>query len=218
MTDKLMLTKQFFITCFEKIADLVEEQRDHWSKLDSDIGDGDHGINLSIGFRAVNQQLPTLARNGEDLNKLFKQTGMILLGKVGGASGPLYGSLLMKMGTDLEDKYEVTFEEFIQMLDYGIAGVIFRGKAELGDKTMIDALLPGINYLKTSPTSLPASERMVACVNVMKNGAEGTVPLQAKKGRALRLGPRSIGHKDPGAESAWMIINIFAEEILNMNS
>ena len=213
MRAEIKLDKQFFVDCFYKIGKLAEDNRDYWTQLDSDIGDGDHGINLSIGFREVTKQLPELALGEEDLSQFLRKIGMILLSKVGGASGPLYGSLFMKMGDDYKGQNEVSFDEFVGMLDSGIAAVIFRGKAELGDKTMVDALLPGVNHLKENANQLQPAERMSEAVGVMKAGADSTVDLIAKKGRAVRLGKRSIGHRDPGAESSWMLMNVFATEI-----
>lgn len=214
MTHTLILDRKFFSKCFENISILAEEQRDYWTKLDSDIGDGDHGINLSIGFRGVSQVLPELENSETDLKKLFKKVGMTLLSKVGGASGPLYGSLFMKMGDDLEGRQEVTFDEFVLMLDKGVAAVLFRGKAEIGDKTMIDALVPGIEALKNSNQGQEPAKRMQEFIEVMKKGAMSTTELVARKGRAVRLGERAVGHRDPGAESSWMIMNVFYEEIV----
>ena len=144
----LMLNKSYFIETLKKLAAMAEENRDHLSKLDSDIGDGDHGINLTIGFREVEKQLPQLSESVTDIAELMKKVGMILLSKVGGASGPLYGSFFMKMATHIIGKQEVTFKEFCQMYQDGVEAVQMRGKAELNDKTMLDALIPGLEILK----------------------------------------------------------------------
>ena len=197
---EMVLDKQFFANSLAKMAELAEEHRDYWTKLDSDIGDGDHGINLSIGFRAVNANLQDNLEKAADVTALLKKSGMLLLSKVGGASGPLYGSFFIKMGKDDAGKEAVSFPEFAGMLKNGVAAVQQRGKAEIGDKTMIDALQPGIEYLEET-------------VSIMKQGAESTIPLIAKKGRAMRLGERAVGHKDPGSESSWMLMNVFLEEM-----
>lgn len=207
------LDKQFFIDSLTTMAALAEENRDYWTKLDSDIGDGDHGINLSIGFRAVLAQLPEVSEQAEDINTVLKKAGMTLLSKVGGASGPLYGSFFIKMGKDVAGKTEVTFPEFVRMIKNGVDAIQFRGKAEVGDKTMIDALIPGINYLEEHQDEPDPVNVLEEAIAVMKAGAESTIPLIAKKGRALRLGERAIGHKDPGSESSWMLINVFLEEM-----
>lgn len=209
----LMLNKSYFIETLKKLAAMAEENRDHLSKLDSDIGDGDHGINLTIGFREVEKQLPQLSESVTDIAELMKKVGMILLSKVGGASGPLYGSFFMKMATHIIGKQEVTFKEFCQMYQDGVEAVQMRGKAELKDKTMLDALIPGLEILKNYQEGDDPINTLENCVNEMKLGSDKTIPLMAKKGRALRLGERAVGHRDPGSESAWMIMNVFLQQL-----
>lgn len=209
----LMLNKSYFIETFKKLAAMAEENRDHLSKLDSDIGDGDHGINLTIGFREVEKQLPQLSESVTDIAELMKKVGMILLSKVGGASGPLYGSFFMKMATHIIGKQEITFKEFCQMYQDGVEAVQMRGKAELNDKTMLDALIPGLAILKDYQEGDDPINTLENCVNEMKLGSDKTIPLMAKKGRALRLGERAVGHRDPGSESAWMIMNVFLQQL-----
>lgn len=208
-----MLNKSYFIETFKKIADMAEKNRDHLSKLDSDIGDGDHGINLTIGFREVEKQLPLLSDSTADIAELMKKVGMILLSKVGGASGPLYGSFFMKMANHTTGKQAVTFKEFCQMYQDGVEAVQMRGKAELNDKTMIDALIPGLNVLNNYKEGNDPVKTLEICVDEMKKGSELTIPLVAKKGRSMRLGERAIGHKDAGSESAWMIMNEFLQQL-----
>ncbi len=210
---EMTFDKQFFGRSLAAMAELAEENRDYWTKLDSDIGDGDHGINMSIGFRAVSAKLEENLEKSEDISSLLKKSGMLLLSKVGGASGPLYGSFFMKMGKDVAGQTEITFPDFVGMIKNGVAAIQFRGKAELGDKTMLDALLPGVEYLETHQTDENPIAVLEEAIEVMKQGAESTIPLIAKKGRAMRLGERAIGHKDPGSESSWMLINIFLEEM-----
>ncbi|MCX8642277.1 MULTISPECIES: dihydroxyacetone kinase subunit DhaL [unclassified Gilliamella] len=209
----LMLNKSYFIETFKKIADMAEKNRDHLSKLDSDIGDGDHGINLTIGFREVEKQLPLLSDSTADIAELMKKVGMILLSKVGGASGPLYGSFFMKMANHTTGKQAVTFKEFCQMYQDGVEAVQMRGKAELNDKTMIDALIPGLNVLNNYKEGDDPVKTLEICVDEMKKGSDLTIPLVAKKGRSMRLGERAIGHKDAGSESAWMIMNEFLQQL-----
>ena len=209
----LMLNKSYFIETFKKIADMAEKNRDHLSKLDSDIGDGDHGINLTIGFREVEKQLPLLSDSTADIAELMKKVGMILLSKVGGASGPLYGSFFMKMANHTTGKQAVTFKEFCQMYQDGVEAVQMRGKAELNDKTMIDALIPGLNVLNNYKEGDDPVKTLEICVDEMKKGSDLTISLVAKKGRSMRLGERAIGHKDAGSESAWMIMNEFLQQL-----
>ena len=127
---EMVLDKQFFADSLAKMAELAEVNRDYWTKLDSDIGDGDHGINLSIGFRAVNANLQDNLEKAPDISTLLKKSGMLLLSKVGGASGPLYGSFFIKMGKEDTGKETVTFPEFAGMLKNGVEAVQLRGKAE----------------------------------------------------------------------------------------
>lgn len=209
----LTLNKNYFKRSIENIADLIERERDHLTELDSEIGDGDHGINMSIGFRDVTKNLESIDEQTEDIETFLKKVGMSLLGKVGGASGPLYGSFFMKMGKPISGKTEVTFEEWIQMIESGVKSIEIRGKSEVGQKTMVDAFRPAIDFLKEQTIDNNEEELFEEFVEVMKNGADKTIDLIAKKGRSARLGERAVGHKDPGAESAWMIMNAFSEEL-----
>lgn len=213
MAKELELNQAYFIRVLKRMAQVAEENRDYWTQLDSAIGDGDHGINLSIGFRAIAAALPTLEAENLSINQLLKKSGMMLLGKVGGAAGPLYGSFFMKMGADIGEATSVTERELTHMLDNGLQAIKQRGKAELGDKTMIDALEPGIEHLKGYSQADDFSGLFQASIEQMKLGAERTKPLVAKKGRAMRLGERAIGHLDPGATSIWMLLAVFYQEL-----
>lgn len=218
---EIVLGRDFFIQSLKEMQQLVEVQRDYLSKLDSDIGDGDHGINLSIGFREVVSKLDNIDQEAEDIASLLKKVGMILLGKVGGSSGPLYGSLFMKAGEPVKGKNEVSFQDFCNMLESGVKAIQTRGKAVIGDKTMVDAFLPGIAiFEKDRESGKSAVEVFSSFVDEMKSGAKSTIPLIAKKGRAMRLGERAVGHIDPGAESAWMLMEVFLKglkEVSNEN-
>lgn len=216
MSEESGLTTDFFIDTFAKMADLVEEQRDYWSSLDSAIGDGDHGINLSIGFRKIKTELPQLKAADLTVEELFKTIGRFVLNKVGGAAGPLYGSFFMKMGLGLGPKKKVTPSEFIIMLSHGLEAVKYRGKAKVGDKTLIDALEPGILNLQDYSEGVDFLPHFSESLKLMKAGAESTRPIVARKGRAARLGERSIGHLDPGATSAWMLMTVFYEELVKV--
>ncbi|MGT2715354.1 dihydroxyacetone kinase subunit DhaL [Streptococcus respiraculi] len=203
----------YFTSVIEEMAAMIEIERDYLTSLDSNIGDGDHGINLSIGFRDVSKQLENFDKTSETISSLFKKVGMSLLGKVGGASGPLYGSFFLKMGTAAQNKSEVTFAEFVDMYSAGVTAVQNRGKAELGDKTMIDALLPAMEYLTQHKETEDVVAVMQEALTLMKQGAESTDNIVAKKGRALRLGERAIGHRDPGAESSWKLFECFVKKL-----
>lgn len=205
------LDRDFFVASFRRMAEVTEANRDGWTKLDGDIGDGDHGINLSIGFRAVVKELDALPDN-TDVAGLFKLVGMTLLRRVGGASGPLYGSFFMKAGAEVAGQTEVSFDDFRRMLRAGVDSILARGKAEVGDKTMIDSYVPGLEVLEASDGSDPVAA-LTAFVDRMRQGSDDTIPLVAKKGRAMRLGERSVGHRDPGSQSSWMLMNCFLDEL-----
>ncbi|WP_409300295.1 dihydroxyacetone kinase subunit DhaL [Peribacillus sp. SCS-155] len=214
----LILDRSFFLKAMEDMKNLAEEQRNHFSKLDSAIGDGDHGANLTIGFREVVAKLEGIDSESPDISTLLKKIGMILLGKVGGSSGPLYGSFFIKAGDNVKGKSEVSFAEFCDMIITGVKAIETRGKASIGDKTMLDAFLPGIRVLSEVEQSDDEIELFEKFVDEMKAGAESTIPLVAKKGRAMRLGERAVGHKDPGAESAWMLMDIFLKRLKEVSN
>lgn len=203
--------RDYFVRVFRAMAVAAEEHRDEWTKLDGAIGDGDHGINMSIGFREVVKQLDALPDDA-DIAGTFKLVGMTLLRKVGGASGPLYGSFFMKAGAEVADQSEVSLDDLRRMLRAGVASIQARGKAELGDKTMLDSYLPGLDVLDAADVADPRAA-LTAFVERMRQGSDDTIPLQAKKGRAMRLGPRSIGHRDPGSQSSWMLMQCFVDEL-----
>ncbi len=203
--------RDYFVGAFRRMAETAEINRDEWTKLDGDIGDGDHGINMSIGFREVSKQLDALP-DDTDVAGLFKLVGMTLLRKVGGASGPLYGSFFMKAGAEVAGQSEVSLDDLRRMLRAGVISIQQRGKAELGDKTMLDSYLPGLDVLEAADESDPGAA-LEAFVARMRQGSDDTIPLVAKKGRAMRLGERAIGHRDPGSQSSWQLMNCFVEEL-----
>jgi len=204
-----ILNKDYFIKVIEDLAVLAEEKKDYFSELDSTIGDGDHGMNLSIGFREVTKNLESW--KAEDISTLFKNVGTALLDKVGGASGPLYGGFFMKFGLPVKGKEEVTFDEFIEMMEAGVAIIEKRGRAKVGDKTMVDTLRPAVDALRTAyvDEKLPPKEAMKKASEVGSAGSDSTIPIIAKKGRAMRLGERAIGHRDAGSASSAAILEIF---------
>lgn len=204
-----ILNKDYFIAVIEDLIILAEEKKDYFIQLDSAIGDGDHGMNLSIGFREVNKNLEDW--KGEDINTIFKNAGTALLDKVGGAAGPLYGGFFMKFGLPVKGKEEVSFDEFIEMMESGVAIIEKRGKAVVGDKTMVDTLRPAVDALKAaySEEGLAPKDAMKKAVEVGSAGSDSTIPIIAKKGRAMRLGERAIGHRDPGSASSAAILEIF---------
>lgn len=203
--------RDYFIAVFRRMAETAETNRNEWTRLDGDIGDGDHGINMSIGFREVVKQLDAIP-DDTDIAGTFKLVGMTLLRKVGGASGPLYGSFFMKAGAEVADQTQVSFDDLRRMLRAGVDSIQARGKAQLGHKTMLDSYLPGLDVLEAADAADPGAA-LTEFVARMKQGSDDTIPLVAKKGRAMRLGERSVGHRDPGSQSSWQLMNCFVEEL-----
>jgi len=190
-------------------AGVVAENRMELVRLDTAIGDGDHGTNMDRGMKAVVEKLE--ATEGDDIGALLKGVGMSLVSKVGGAAGPLYGTLFLQMGTATAGKTELSLDDWTAALESGIAGVKARGKAELEDKTMIDALVPALEALKAKAADgADLGDALRASADAAEKGRDATTPLEARKGRASYLGPRSVGHQDPGATSSAMLLRAAA--------
>jgi len=195
------------------IAAVVEEQRDHLTQLAAAIGDADHGANLSRGFTAVVAALaadPPATPGG-----VLTLTGRTLISKVGGASGPLYGTAFRRAGKSLGDAPDVDLAALATALEAALAGIQQLGAAKEGDKTMVDVLAPATSaFSKAVAEGQPAADALAALVAAAQAGAEATVSMQALKGRASYLGPRSVGHEDPGAASSALILGALRDAIL----
>lgn len=195
-----MLDADFFRRWIAAAAASVDREADQLTALDSAIGDADHGTNMQRGFKAVTA---ALERDAPDApGKILMLAGRTLISTVGGASGPLYGTLLRRAGKALGDAPEVSEEQLAEALRAGVDGVMQLGGAAPGDKTMIDALVPAVDAL---------SRGFAAARAAADEGAVATIPLQARKGRASYLGERSIGHQDPGATSSALIVAALEE-------
>ena len=193
-----------------KIGEKIIEEKDFLTELDRPIGDNDHGINMARGFEAVAQKLEGLA--DKDLGTILKTTGMTLVSTVGGSSGPLYGTLFMKMGMALKDKTEMTFPEFLDAFSLGIEGVGQRGHSTVEEKTMLDSLVPSLKAMQDAwQAKGDVQEALRAGAAAAEAGVEHTKELIATKGRASYLGERSVGHQDPGATSYLFMIQTAAE-------
>lgn len=191
-------------------AQVIEENKDYLTELDSPIGDADHGANMHRGFQAVLEKLPD--NEDKDIGKIFMAVAMALLSKVGGAGGPLYSTLFMQMGKSLNSSTEFGLEEWSKALDAATEGVVRLGKASPGDKTMVDALMPAVQALKdASQQGLTLGEGLINSAEAAKEGMIATIPLVARKGRASYLGERSAGHQDPGATSTFMLLETAAK-------
>jgi len=195
-----MATKAEVLDFIRIYGDKMAEHRQELTDFDQAIGDGDHGINMNRGFKAVSEKLPTLV--DKNIDDILKAVGMTLVSTVGGASGPLYGTAFMKAGAVLKGKEELSDQDVINAFDEGVGGIKFRGKAVQGEKTILDSMIPAIDAIKKSISE--GNSMTVALEEGEKaawEGVEYTKTIIATKGRASYLGERSIGHQDPGATS-----------------
>lgn len=196
----------------EAYAQAIIENRTYLTELDAAIGDADHGANMDRGFRAVVAKLPALG--DKDISTVFKTIGMTLLSTVGGASGPLYGTLFLQMAQAAAGKSELTLAEWCAALEAATNGIVNRGKAAAGDKTMLDALLPAVQALKDASTAHASlADALQQCAGAAERGQQATLPLVARKGRASYLGERSAGHLDPGATSTALLLRVAANTL-----
>lgn len=194
------------------VADAMAEHRDELTELDMPIGDSDHGINMARGFEAVREQLPALARGGAPA--ALRTAGMTVVSRVGGSSGPLYGTVLRKLGVAVKKAGGLSLEAFVAGLEQGFAGIQDLAGAVPGDKTMLDAMAPAIEALRAAQAEgADPADALARAAEAAAAGAEATVPLIARKGRASYLGERSIGHKDPGAASFAYCMGAVAEAL-----
>jgi phosphoenolpyruvate---glycerone phosphotransferase subunit DhaL len=201
------------VAWIERYAAHIAERKDYLTQLDAAIGDADHGANMNRGLQAV------LAKKAEyqntDIGAFLKGVAMTLISTVGGASGALYGTFFLQASTVAGNRTELSPGEFGSLLEKGLAGIVLRGKAALGDKTMVDALQPGIKAYKHSVESGESLQQALSiAVNAAEEGLKSTVPLVARKGRASYLGERSAGHPDPGSASTVLLFQSAAETLV----
>lgn len=192
-----------------RAKDSITEQRSYLTDLDAAIGDADHGSNLSRGFAAVVDKMA--AAPSSTLSALLQSSGMTLVSTVGGASGPLYGTFLLRMAKGIGDGDTASAAQLGEALRAGLDGVITRGKAELEDKTMVDALQPAVDaYQKAIDDGDDIAAAAAAAASAAARGRDATELLVARKGRASYLGERSAGHIDPGAASVTLLLEALA--------
>jgi dihydroxyacetone kinase-like protein len=194
-----------------EMAAAMEEHRRYLTKLDSEIGDGDHGNNMHRGFQAVLERL-----HGADPSSpadVLKTVSMALVSRVGGAAGPLYGTAFLRASSALQDKDEISAQDAAEALEAALGGIKQRGKAEAGDKTIVDALEPAVEAAKGAAADGSVAQVFRAAADAAEKGAEATVPLTARKGRASYLGDRARGHRDPGATSTYYLLDAAARAL-----
>jgi dihydroxyacetone kinase-like protein len=191
-------------------AAVMAENRDYLVALDAAIGDADHGANMDRGFKTVVSKLPEVY--DKDIGTILKTAGMTLVSTVGGAGGPLYGTFFLQAGMVTVGKMALDLKDWAACLESAVSGVIQRGKAEPGDKTMVDALLPAVAALKHAvDLDSKLNDALRQSAEAARSGMLATIPMVARKGRASYLGERSAGHQDPGATSSYLLLQAAAD-------
>lgn len=193
-----------------RLQQIYADNKSYLTELDSAIGDADHGINMDRGFTAVKKALADSPPT--DIAATLKNAAMTLIKTVGGASGPLYGTFLLRAGTTCTGKSQLQAADVLEMFDTGVQGIIQRGKAQLEDKTMVDAWLPALDAMRIAlEANASLSEMLQQGAAAAEQGMKNTIPLVARKGRASYLGERSAGHQDPGATSTHLMLRAAAD-------
>lgn len=200
------VTRDEVVVWIKAYSEVMVENKDYLTDLDSAIGDADHGINMYRGFQAVLTKLPAV--EDKDIGTILKTVGMALLSTVGGAAGPLYSTVFIQAGNKLKGKMELSLSDWAVALEAATSGVVNLGKAVLNDKTMVDALTPAVQALNDAvKQGLSMNEALKESANAAEEGMKATIPLVARKGRASYLGERSAGHQDPGATSSFLLLD-----------
>jgi len=206
------MTNEDTLRWLEHVADVLRENAAYLTQLDSAIGDADHGTNMARGFKAVRDKFPTMA--AMDMAAQLKTVGTTLVSTVGGASGPLYGTAFLRAGTAITGKQELAAADVVAMLEAFLGGIVARGKAQINEKTMVDALTPAVNAAKQALNEgATLKEITTRATQAAEEGMKATIPMLATKGRASYLGERSIGYQDPGATSSWLILRSLSEVV-----
>lgn len=206
----MAISKDDVLKWIKDYAQVIAENESMLTDLDAKIGDADHGANMNRGFKAVITKLP--AQEDKDIATILKNVGMTLLSTVGGAGGPLYSTIFMEIGKVVGSKTEIELVDWCAALEAAENGVINRGKAAPGDKTMIDAMQPAVDALKRAVNEdLSIGEGVRKSAEAAHEGMLATIPLVARKGRASYLGERSAGHQDPGATSTYLLLDTAAK-------
>ena len=205
-----MVNRDNLLAWIDSLAQVYADNKQYLTQLDSNIGDADHGINMDRGFQAVKADLAKT--DPQDISALLKTVAMSLIRTVGGASGPLYGTFFMRASAACANKTELEPADIVALFEAGLEGVLQRGKAELNDKTMVDAQKPALEAMKQALADGDDIKTMLdKGVAAAEQGMKNTIPLQARKGRASYLGERSIGHQDPGETSSYLMLKAAAD-------
>ena len=205
-----MINRDNLYTWITALQQVYSENKEYLTELDSAIGDADHGINMNRGFTNAIADLEK--SQPQDIDAILKTVAMTLIRTVGGAAGPLYGTFFMRASATCAGKAELDSADVVALFEAGLGGVLQRGKAELNDKTMVDALTPAVEAMKNGLNNgANLGQILEQGTAAAEKGMKDTIPLQARKGRASYLGERSIGHQDPGATSSYLMLKTAAE-------
>ena len=206
------ITTPQMLRALESMCDTIENEKEYLSELDGAIGDGDHGVNMAKCFREVKKKLAE--STAEDVGTLFKDVGMVVLNSVGGAMGALYGTFFLKLSQESAGKGEVNLSDLVKIFQTGEQGILDIGKANPGDKTLIDTLSPAVRAIEAAQKEgKPLAGALADFEQAAKKGMESTTGMLAKMGRASRLGERTIGHQDAGATSCYFILRSLASAV-----
>ncbi len=210
MTDTINTSQM--LKALESMCDTIENEKDYLSELDGAIGDGDHGVNMAKCFREVKKKLAE--SSAEDIGTLFKDVGMVVMNSVGGAMGALYGTFFLKLSQAGAGKSEVNIGDLVSMLQTGEQGILDIGKANPGDKTLLDTLAPAVRAIEAAQKEGKSlANALTDFEQAAQKGMESTKDMLAKMGRASRLGERTIGHQDAGATSCYFILRSLASAV-----
>ncbi|OYD07417.1 dihydroxyacetone kinase subunit DhaL [Paludifilum halophilum] len=208
------ITASEFKSFLHRVTLKVEEKKDDLSELDRKLGDGDHGVTMSLGWQAIEEKLHTDLKDETDCGYICKEVGKAFINAVGSSVGPLYATGFLRGSRVLQNKSELTDDDLSAFWVAFIDGIQQKGKAEIGEKTMIDTFMPARNTLQERITAGdPFESAFEKAVQAGKKGMESTRDLISKKGRSSRLGSRSVGHQDPGATSAYLMLEVFLSTV-----
>jgi dihydroxyacetone kinase-like protein len=211
---KLNITTDDVIAILNGMVDDIETGEHYLNDVDSALGDGDHGMSMAMGFRAVRQKLPELA--GQDIGTILKIVGVTLVSSVGGSAGPLYGTMFLRAAAAIGPKAECDVADLVNAGDAAAKGLSDRGQCQIGDKTLLDIVAPAVEALKSSHArGSDLTEALEGSLNAGRQALESTRNMICRRGRFSRFGERSIGHLDPGAASALLLLESAVRTLAN---
>jgi dihydroxyacetone kinase-like protein len=209
----MKITVDAFKQALFNIADKIEQEKDYLSELDRALGDGDHGVTMSIGWQAIKRKLAEL-KDQQDFGEICKAVGMTFLNAVGSSVGPLYATAFLRGGAAIQGKMDLDQDDVITFWVAAVNGIQERGKARVGEKTMLDTWIPAVEALQKAHRG---GKDFITCLEEAvlagEKGMKSTADMLSQKGRSSRLGDRSLGHQDPGATSAYIILSSFLESM-----